>query len=98
MTFIPPGIGRKVWYHAPHEAIHKDPSQPLDATICYIHNDELINVRVTDQDGHTHPRQQVKLIQEGEDPPAGDVAYCFWMPFQIDQAKRYEGKSEASGT
>ena len=93
MTAIKPTIGRKIWYHAPDEAIHSDPSQPLDATIVYVHSDGMVNLRVTDQGGISHARTSIPLIQEGDAAPNG--AYCFWMPFQQGQAKRHEERPEA---
>jgi hypothetical protein len=90
MTFIKPTIGRKVWYHAPDEAIHSDDSLPLDATICYVHNDGLVNLRVTDQVGNSHPRPSIPLIQEGDATPNG--SYCYWMDYQISQAAKHSAE------
>jgi hypothetical protein len=90
MTVIKPTIGRKILYHAPDEAIHSDPSQPLDATICYVHNDGLVNLRVTDQGGISHARTSIPLIQSGDATPNG--SYCYWMDYQISQAAKHSAE------
>ena len=104
MTVIKPTVGRKIYYRSPNEEIHSDISQPLDATIVYVHSDSMVNLRVTDQGGISHARTSIPLIQEGDAAPDG--AYCYWMPFQVGQAAKYEqkdarplpGGENASGT
>lgn len=95
MTIIKPTVGRKIYFHAPDEAIHSDISQPLDATIVYVHNDSLVNLRVTDQGGHSHARPSIPLIQKGEAAPNG--SYCFWMDYQVGQAAKYEKLAAEKG-
>lgn len=104
---IKPTIGRKLWYwpsnadrhigldyvpgpHNPPIVAH-DFSQPCDATVVYVHSDNLVNLRVTDHNGNTHARTSVHLVQEGEAPDAGE-AFAEWMPYQVGQAKKHEGE------
>lgn len=90
---IKPTVGRIVWYH-------KDKSQteivqyedtPLAAIVCMVWSDRVVNLRVIDANGQAWPVTSVELIQEGETIPGGS-RYCTWMPYQIGQAKKEEGK------
>lgn len=84
---IQPTVGRKVWYRpSATEAITRNGDQPMDATIVYVWNDRLVNLRVIDHVGNAHIRNSALLMQGDEqyDPVTG---YCEWMPFQTGQAK-----------
>lgn len=88
-----PTIGRRVWYHpSSHDRqtanfTQHDWSQPLDAGICYVWNDQMINVTVADQNGVMHARTSVRLLAEGEAPIEG-MAYATWMPYQLKAAEK----------
>ena len=96
---IQPTIGRRVWYFAssydrdnsvighPDPVSQSDPSQPLDAGICYVWGDRLVNLTVADQNGHMHRRTSVRLVQEGDDV-SPDEAYATWMPYQVASAPK----------
>jgi erythromycin esterase-like protein len=92
---ITPTIGRKVWFHPSGEA---DGDQPLDATIAYVHNDELINIGYRDKFGNTASAQEIQLwdgVNEAE-RPVGE-AYCEWMPYQKTQAAAADTSKVAVG-
>ena len=89
---IMPTVGRRVWYwpslndlgQGVPNMVHTDAAQPLDAGICYVWNDRLVNLTVADQNGHMHRRFSVRLLQAGEQPMIGE-AYAQWMPFQAQR-------------
>lgn len=85
-SLISPSIGRKVWYWTRENKT----GQAEDATVVFVHNDECVNLRVTDHNGDSRPVHRVVLRQPGK-PVAHDVdAYCEWMPYQISQAIKHE--------
>ncbi|WP_343633720.1 hypothetical protein [Roseateles sp.] len=78
-TIIKPTIGRRVRFWPPKDAAkasfaYADPKQPCDAGIAYVHSDKMINITVADQNGNTHARTSVPLIQAGEAKAYGDGA------------------------
>jgi hypothetical protein len=82
---IKPTVGRKVWYwpYAPREG-----DQPFDATICYVHSDRSVNLRVTDVQGASRGLICVTLCQPAD--PRPEQRYCEWMPYQKGQAAKSE--------
>lgn len=91
---ITPAIGREVWFWPNGVWDHSGPevekpfvidrSQALDATIVFVHNDQLVNLLVRDHKGEQCAIRQVYLRQPGCDTPTG--FYCEWMPYQQAQA------------
>lgn len=81
---IVPTIGRQVWFW-PSTALLERPTQPLAATVCFVHNERWVNLQVIDPNGNARPVCSVQLRQPEDEVPAG--AYCEWMPFQVGQAK-----------
>lgn len=84
---ISPTIGRKVWFFPGAYDPIECGAQPLDATVCYVHDDRLVNLRVTDINGDSFPRPGVHLLQDDDAPPLG-LGYATWMPYQVGQAKK----------
>lgn len=86
---IKPTIGRKVWYHPPVKGsmFNQIGTQPLDATVIYVHSDSMVNLFVIDHLGKTAPRTSVPLYQPDEPKPEGGD-FCHWMPYQVGQAKK----------
>jgi|SRR5579863_5750284 len=90
---ITPTVGRIVWYRPDMQ--HRDElaqmvagygsDQPMAAQVCYVHSDRMVNLDVTDYEGHHHPRTSVVLVQEGDATPNGQ--FCMWMPYQRAVAK-----------
>ena len=80
---IVPTIGRVVWYY-PHGMA--DGVQPLDAHICYVHDDRRINIGGFDKNGDPYSASSVVLVQEGDSMPTG--AHAMWMPYQVQAAKK----------
>ena len=76
----PPTIGRKVWYWG----ASNQSNQAEDATVCFVHNDRLVNLRVTDHFGDSFPVANVTLRQP-DDARSEFGAYCEWMPYQVSQ-------------
>jgi hypothetical protein len=100
---ITPTIGRKVWYF-PSEAtalVHhmqvNDPITPLDASICYVWHDNMINISVADHAGKLHAIHNVTLIPTGQFEPEGRD-YCVWMPYQAKQAAKEAREATALTT
>ena|SRR3990172_380399 len=93
--FIVPTIGRKVWFWSCLPVI--DSAQPEDATICYVHNDCTVNLRVTDHNGDSRPEHYVHLIlSNAEKQSLAQGAYATWMPYQIGQAEKYAEEKTAA--
>lgn len=91
---ISPTVGRVVWYRPSESdtrvAMAVRPGiQPLAAIVAHVFDDHLVNLTVFDHDGNSYPRQNVQLVQEGEEKPEG-VSFAQWMPFQVGQAKKHE--------
>jgi hypothetical protein len=81
---IVPTIGRQVWFW-PSTAFMERPTQPMAATVCFVHNERMVNLQVIDPNGNARPALSVYLRQPDEEAPSG--GYCEWMPFQVGQAK-----------
>ena len=76
---IKPTIGRVVWYNAGEEQMNS-------AMVAYVHNDEMVNLAVNDENGVNYPCMDVPLFQgDAEDCPEGS---CCWMPYQKKQAEK----------
>lgn len=94
---IVPTVGRKVWFYPgggiwpagmqvfPGTDYDGGVSQPLDATIVYVHDDRKVNLHVIDHAGHAFPVRDVQLVQPG-DQCCGGGHRAEWMPFQVKQA------------
>lgn len=97
-TVIIPTVGRKIylWRNgqeraayelAKSQGIDHPLEQPLDASICYTHNNNLINVTAADQYGVITGHMRVPLIQAGEPWTDATGKHCAWMDYQVGQAK-----------
>ncbi len=66
--------------------------QPMAATVAYVHGGgKTVNLSVVDHYGNQFGAPNVPVIQDGYAPPApGSGAYCHWMPYQVEQARRTE--------
>lgn len=85
---IVPTIGRQVWYWRRRRNVREledDSLQPEAATVCYVWDERMVNLRVINKDGHSRAETSTVLRQPDDEPPAHD--YCEWMPFQVGQAK-----------
>lgn len=87
---IEPTVGRVVWYYpAKNEPSGAASAGPFAAIVARVlPNGTHVNVMVIDPEGVPSNRTHVRLVQEGEELPAGDP-YCAWMPYQIGQARRH---------
>ncbi len=100
---IKPTVGRRLWYFAsksdylgstvPMTVSYR--AKPLDACIAYVHSDRLINISVADQNGVLHNRTSITLYQAGEDVPFEVGGYCVWMDYQVQQAAKEAGSTQA---
>jgi hypothetical protein len=86
---IEPTVGRVVWYYP--EGADRGPhpgEQPLSAQIAHVNEDGTVNLGVLDSLGVHFSKQNVVLIQDGDERPDG----CFaeWMPYQKGQAAKTE--------
>lgn len=95
---IVPTVGRKVWFTPsgagmwpggmqlfPGTDYDAGLQQPMDATIVYVHNDRLVNLRVIDHAGNAFPIRNVQLVQPG-DQCCGTGHRAEWMPYQVKTA------------
>lgn len=89
---IEPTIGRQVWFFRAGPKLMIDP--PEAATVCYVHNERLVNLRVIDHGGNARSETSVQLRQP-EDLPC-PVPYCEWMPYQKGQAAKTEQLESAA--
>jgi hypothetical protein len=87
-TVITPTPGRVVWFrpNKRSQLADKHPD-PFAAIIAFVHSDRMVNLGVFGRDGRTIAKQNVILVQEGDDIPTTD--YCQWMPYQLGQAKKH---------
>lgn len=89
---IKPTVGRIVWFHPgswhANTMTWFDHSQPMAATVVYVHGDRWVNLTVCDQGGQTHGLTNVTLVQEGDARPA--EYFAEWIPFQKGQAAKTE--------
>ncbi|MFV3090164.1 hypothetical protein ACNJYG_06665 [Pseudomonas sp. GW6] len=99
MTTIKPTVGRVLHfiptaeYAASRSMVFSDPSQPLAATIVYVHSDTMVNLVVMDQVGVPFDVRSVPLAQG--DTLAGGSFYAQWMPYQKGQAAKTESLETA---
>jgi hypothetical protein len=77
---IKPTIGRIVLYHPEFVPDTGTNEETFPAIVCAVHSDEYVNLAVFDSVGNHHPALTVRLIQDGDNRPAG--AYAEWMPYQ----------------
>jgi hypothetical protein len=85
---ITPTVGRIVHYRPDvtdrgqmNELSH---TQPFKADIVYVHDNGMVNLRVTDHKGKQYVREAVLLRQDGDPEPKS--RYCEWMQYQKDVA------------
>jgi hypothetical protein len=86
---IKPTAGRVVWYH-PDE---NDPTpifkgEVLAAHIARVLPTGEVNLLVIRADGITYGRHNIRLVQDGEKPPAG--RYCEWPKGQAARNEQLE--------
>lgn len=93
---ITPTIGRKVHFwpavnneSASIDGIVLDTMQPFDATVVFVHDDRKVNLVVRDHAGLQMKRDNVTLVQDGDEVPDREQAgFACWMPYQLGQAER----------
>lgn len=83
---ITPTQGRVVWFW--REGIDRSTVQPEAAEVCYVHNDRLVNLSVTEHNGSHRSETEVVLRQPGDEGDFG--RHCEWMPYQKGQAAKTE--------
>ncbi len=81
---IKPTNGRQVWYWPAGAKYGIE--QPLAATVCYVHNDRLVNLQAINIYGSAFPACSIPLHQ-ADDPTYAQGAevessFCEWMPYQ----------------
>ncbi len=106
---IIPTIGRKVWLwmsgadrlayeQAIAEGIKHPEVQPLDASICYTHDDITITVTAVNRCGVVTAHESVELIQEGTPWDEQTGKHCQWMPYQVAAAAASAATSQPAAT
>ena len=66
-----PTVGKVVWYwpDSRDSGMGNLGSQPMAATVAYVHNDHLVNLMVLDHFGLQHARTSVRLVQDDAERP-----------------------------
>lgn len=106
MTRIIPTVGRKLYFE-PNGAQgpdHRMDNQPIDATVLWVApladgetGPYKLNLFTIDHSGFQAVKLGVPLIQAPYDQPLDKgTAYCYWMPYQVSQAKPVEGEKGAT--
>lgn len=95
---IVPTVGRIVLFRPNTSDLTRGPSpgdQPLAAIITHVHNDRLVDLHVFPCGGGklSYGLANIKLLQEGDARPVGDVQFAEWMAYQTKVAK---GEIEAT--
>lgn len=75
---ISPTVGRVVWFYK--YVAGQGHKGPLDAHVCKVHSDAMVNLMVVDEIGVPRGESSVHLVQDNEECPHAD--YCCWMPYQ----------------
>ena len=66
--------------------VQHDPTQPFDATITYVHSDNLVNLVVHDHNGHSHALTSITLLQPDQVAAAQpDSSYAYWPDYAATQ-------------
>lgn len=86
---IKPSIGRIMWYW-PMKEERRD--QPMPAIVTYVWNDNMVNLAVFTSNGVPFATHSIPVVQEGSPYTVDDLPYVEWMPYQIGQAKKHEGR------
>lgn len=67
--------------------VQHDPAQPFQATITYVHSDNLVNLVVHDHNGHSHALTSVPLVDAADMGQIGDdTTYAYWPDYAVSQA------------
>lgn len=87
---ITPTIGRKLWYWPTAQeregfGMSKDDTQPMDASICFVHSDRRVSITFNDHRGRHFFRPDVLLLQ-GDETFVPVTSYVAWTPHQQDRA------------
>lgn len=93
MALIQPTIGRKVWFYPQQEDREEGIvildegifTQPLAATIVYVHGESLVNLHVLDHEGNAWKFEKVILLPNYR-PESFPVRCATWPRPQLDQA------------
>jgi len=87
---IQPTPGRMVWYMPGAERGPSDGDDVFAAVVTRVWNDRLVNLTVFKPDGNTHPRTNVKLLQDDDMEDFLGQPHAQWMPYQKGQAAKTE--------
>ena len=91
-TIIAPTIGRDCYFKPNELDIETNDltlidESPLQAKVVFVHPDGEINIGGYDHSGNTYRFENIKLVQQGEEPPEGE-SFAHWMQWQIEQAAK----------
>lgn len=84
---IKPTVGRVMWYWPDQEDRGAD---PLCALVAFVHNENLVNLAVFDENAQQFAALRVPIVQDGSPHVIGVSAYAEWMPYQKGQAAKAE--------
>lgn len=82
-SMITPTVGRIVHFYENAE------TKPLAAIVSHVVDERKVHLCVVNMFGYTESRQNVPLVQDGEERPANSY-FCEWMAYQKGQAAKTE--------
>jgi len=91
---ISPTVGRVVWFRQMTPGVFPGSDGVCAALVAKVWHDRLVNLCVIDENGNTHSRTSVVLVQEGDEAPTHQ--HCAWMPYQLSKAKAGDPNSESA--
>jgi len=98
MASIEPTVGRVVlfWPDQHFAGAHHDTGKPLAATIAHVFDPTLVNLTVSDSDGHVFAEGNVTMLAADQAREPGKRC-AEWMPYQKGQAAKTEQLEQKLG-
>lgn len=92
-----PTVGRIMWFYSNDGfMVRCDSNQPFKADVCYVHDENLVNVAVFDHGGNRFQKIMVPIVQDGSPFAISSIeceaGYLMWMPYQISKAAADKNK------
>lgn len=85
-----PTVGRIMWFYSNDGFMVKCGAQPYKADVCYVHDENLVNVAVFDHEGNRFQKIMIPIVQDGSPFTTSSIeceaGYLMWMPYQISKA------------
>ena len=90
-----PTIGRKIWYWPEPMERTLDGTDALDATVCYVHGPDRINIALNSELGNPMGgKESVRLVATPAEAKPGEAS---WMPYQAKRHAKAIAEESALG-